>query len=204
MKILDVGCGQNKYPNSIGLDYNPRTGADVIHDLREFPYPFDDNEFDLVYASHLVEHLPDVIPFVEEVFRITKNGGRIKFITPHYTNPDWNCDPTHKNHFSSYSFQTFDAEKRHFKFYSDINLRPVKRYVTVLSLWKVFGLEFLINVDHKLPSLRFLRKFWEHYLCYIMRGKDMYFEFEVIKGENLKEERDGAMKMSQPAETRTK
>ena len=33
MKILDVGCGDNKYEGAIGLDYNPRTSADVIHDL---------------------------------------------------------------------------------------------------------------------------------------------------------------------------
>ena len=32
-KILDVGCGQNKYPGAIGIDSNPRTSADVIHDL---------------------------------------------------------------------------------------------------------------------------------------------------------------------------
>jgi len=47
MKILDVGCGTNKHPGAIGLDYNPRTGADVIHDLNEVPYPFPDDEFDL-------------------------------------------------------------------------------------------------------------------------------------------------------------
>lgn len=180
-KILDVGCGDNKYEGSIGLDYNPRTGADVIHDLRVTPYPFADDEFDMVVAHHVVEHVPDVVEFVEELYRITKPGGTIKFVTPHYTNPDWNCDPTHKNHFSSYSFQTFDATRRHFSFYSNIDMRPKKRYVTVLGLWKAFGLEFLINIDHRFPRLRFLRQFWEHYLCYVFRGKDMYFEFEVIK-----------------------
>jgi len=179
--ILDVGCGKNKYPGSIGLDYNPRTGADVIHDLTDIPYPFADNEFDMVVARHVVEHLPDVVVFVEEIFRITKPGGTIEFVTPHYTNPDWNCDPTHKNHFSSYSFNTFHAEKRHFEFYSNIDLRPRRRYVTVLNLWKTFGLEFLINIDHRFPRLRFFRKFWETYLCYMLRGKDMYFEFEVVK-----------------------
>jgi hypothetical protein len=25
------------------------------------------------------------------------------------------------------------------------------------------------------------RRFWEHYLCYVVRGKVMEFEFEVIK-----------------------
>jgi hypothetical protein len=29
--------------------------------------------------------------------------------------------------------------------------------------------------------MRFPRKFWEHYLNSIFRGKDLYFEFEVVK-----------------------
>ena len=141
----------------------------------------EDNVYKLVIRNPQTgKEITSETPLVKD-FRITKPGGRIKFTTPHYTNPDWNCDPTHKNHFSSYSFQTFDAERRHFDFYSEINLRPVKRYVTTLNLWKALGLEFLINIDHKYPSMRFFRKFWEHYLCYILRGKDMYFEFEVIK-----------------------
>ncbi len=188
-KILDIGCGTNKLEGAIGLDRNPLTGADVIHDLNEFPYPFEDDQFDGVYASHLVEHVPEVIPFMEEVFRITKDGGTVKFITPHYTNPDWNCDPTHLNHFSSFSFQTFDADRRHYAFYTDINLRPVKRYVTLLRLWKMLGIEFLVNIDHKFPGLRFFRRFWEQYLCYMLRGKDIYFEFEVVKGDRKREEK---------------
>jgi hypothetical protein len=36
-KILDVGCGQNKFPGAIGIDANPRSHADVIHDLGNFP-----------------------------------------------------------------------------------------------------------------------------------------------------------------------
>ena len=46
MKIFDVGCGANKTEGAIGLDHNPRTNADVIHDLGELPYPFPDNEFE--------------------------------------------------------------------------------------------------------------------------------------------------------------
>ena len=43
MKVLDVGCGVNKTEGAVGLDSNPRTAADVIHDLGELPYPFADN-----------------------------------------------------------------------------------------------------------------------------------------------------------------
>jgi hypothetical protein len=43
------------------------------------------------------------------------------------------------------------------------------------------GLEFLTNMDQRWPSLRFTRKFWEHYLSFIFRGKELHFEFEVVK-----------------------
>ncbi|MEP6850471.1 MAG: methyltransferase domain-containing protein [Acidobacteriota bacterium] len=180
-KILDVGCGANKMEGAIGLDHNPRTAADVIHDLGQVPYPFADSEFDLVVSTHVVEHVPDIMAFIGELHRITRNGGRIRLVTPHYTNPDWANDPTHRNHINSYTFNTFMPERQVFDFYTDIQLKPVRTYVSLLSLWKAFGIEFVVNLDQKVPSMRFLRKFWEHYLSYIFRGKELQFEFEVVK-----------------------
>src|SRR5688500_3058442 len=77
MKILDVGCGVNKYEGAIGVDYNADTDADVIHDLGQFPYPFADNEFDKIVSFHVIEHVPDVLKLITELYRITKPGGRI-------------------------------------------------------------------------------------------------------------------------------
>ncbi len=181
MKILDVGCGTNKYPGAIGLDANPKTGADVIHDLGIAPYPFPDNEFDQIICRHVVEHIPDVMVFMSELHRITKPGGRISLVTPHYTNPDWPADPTHRNHLNSYSFQYFTRDRRLFPFYTTVELRVVRCYVTLANLWRFLGLQFLVNLDQRWQALRFTRKFWEWYLNLIIRGKDLYFEFEVIK-----------------------
>ncbi|MEP7214334.1 MAG: class I SAM-dependent methyltransferase [Acidobacteriota bacterium] len=183
-KILDVGCGSNKYEGSIGLDNNPKTAADVIHDLGEIPYPFPDSEFDLIVTRHVAEHVPDLMAFVSELYRITKNGGRIRLVTPHYTNPDWATDPTHRNHINSYTFNTFMADRQVFDFYTDVRLRPMKTYVSLLGLWKALGFEFVVNLDQKNYKLRFLRKFWEHYLSYIFRGKELHFEFEVVKNSS--------------------
>jgi hypothetical protein len=72
-------------------------------------------------------------------------------------------------------------ERQVFDFYTDIRLRPVKTYVSLLSLWKALGIEFIVNIDQRFPGMRFLRKFWEHYLSYILRGKELHFEFEVVK-----------------------
>jgi SAM-dependent methyltransferase len=180
-KILDVGCGSNKFEGAIGLDNNPKTSADVIHDLGEIPYPFEDSEFDLIVTRHVAEHVPDLMAFVSELYRITRDGGRIRIVTPHYTNPDWATDPTHRNHINSYTFNTFMADRQVFDFYTDVRLRPVRTYVSLLGLWKALGIEFVVNLDQKNYKLRFLRKFWEHYLSYIFRGKELHFEFEVVK-----------------------
>ena len=182
-KILDVGCGANKTKGAIGLDNNPRTAADVIHDLGVVPYPFPDNEFDLVVSNHVVEHVPDVMAFIGELHRITRNGGRIRLLAPHYTNPDWANDPTHRNHINSYTFNTFIPGRQVFDFYTDIQLKPVRTYVSLSGLWRALGFEFLVNLDQRSPKMRFMRKFWEQYLSYIFRGKELQFEFEVVKGE---------------------
>jgi SAM-dependent methyltransferase len=183
MKILDVGCGANKFKGAIGLDSNPRTAADVIHDLGTFPYPFADNEFDLVVSNHVAEHVPDLMGFVAELHRITRHGGRIRILTPHYTNPDWANDPTHRNHINSFTFNTFLPGRQVFDFYTDIQLKPVRCYVSLLKLWKVLGVELFVNLDQRWPGMRFTRKFWEHYLSFICRGKEIRFEFEVIKAD---------------------
>ena len=179
-KILDVGCGQNKFPGAIGIDANPRSHADVIHDLGNFPFPFDDDQFDEIVCRHVIEHVPDVLSFVNELHRITKAGGRLKIVTPHYSNPDWATDPTHRNHFNSYSFTCFTPSSP-FPFYTQAELRPVRTHVSLANLWRVIGLELLVNLDQRSPSLRFIRKFWEFYLSTIVRGKELSFELEVIK-----------------------
>jgi SAM-dependent methyltransferase len=128
--------------------------------------------------------IPNGVPklsILSELYRITKNGGRIKLLTPHYTNPDWATDPTHRNHFNSYSFNAFIADRQVFDFYTRVKLKPIRTYVSLANLWRALGFEFIVNLDNRFPGLRFTRKFWEHYLCYIFRGKELRFEFEVIK-----------------------
>jgi len=42
-KILDLGCGNRKKEGTIGIDINPNTNADIIHDPNTFPYPFEES-----------------------------------------------------------------------------------------------------------------------------------------------------------------
>jgi SAM-dependent methyltransferase len=180
-RVLDIGCGANKVPGAIGMDINRQTAADVIHDLDDLPYPFEEDQFDEVIGRHVIEHVRDPMAVMIELHRITRHLGRVKLITPHWTNPDFATDLTHRNHLNSYSFRNLTDERAVFPFYTSVRFRQLKAQVTVLNLWKLFGFEIFINLDHRFPALRFTRKFWEQYLNAIVRGKEIHFELEVIK-----------------------
>lgn len=174
-KVLDVGCGIKKYPGSIGLDNNPRTAADVIADLDRLPYPFRDGAFDSLRAIHVIEHVESVMRTMEEFHRVVRNGGTIRIETPHYTDFSSFCDPTHRWHLNSFSFRYFGADNAGYGYYSKVRLREKRVYVKLLKPYKLLGLEFLINASPR------LRRYWEYYFCYVIRGKAMEFEFEVVK-----------------------
>ena len=172
--ILDVGCGRNKRPGAIGIDANRDTAADVIADINGGHLPFRDSTFAKVWAVHVIEHVADVIQTMEEMHRLVRPGGIIVVETPHYTDFSSFCDPTHRWHLNSFSFRYF-TEDGGFSYYSRRRLRERHLRVKLLRLWKLLGFEFAVN-----RSLVF-RKFWEHYLCFVVRGKAMVFEFEVVK-----------------------
>lgn len=110
LKVLDLGCGNNKRPGAIGVDFNERVAVDVIHNLNNFPYPFEDTSFDEIYLDNTLEHLDDVVRVMEEVHRIVKPGGLVKVIVPYFRSPWASIDPTHKHFFTVDSFAYFDPE----------------------------------------------------------------------------------------------
>ena len=56
MKYLNVGCGSRFHSEWINLDSRPSHPDIQFHDLRE-GIPFTDNSFEVVYHSHVLEHL---------------------------------------------------------------------------------------------------------------------------------------------------
>jgi SAM-dependent methyltransferase len=174
---LDVGCGVAKFPGAIGIDKNQRSAADVLCDIDRGALPFRESVFDEVRATHVIEHVADVIATMEEFHRVTRTGGTIFIVTPHYTDFSSFCDPTHRWHLNSFSFYYFYPEGIHGEpsFYSRARMREARVHVRLLCLWRMLGFEFLVN------HARWFRRFWEFYLCFVVRGKVLEFEFEVLK-----------------------
>ena len=175
MRILDVGCGINKLAGAIGIDRNPASRADVICDLDRIPYPFRDSSFDKLQAIHVIEHVSDVIRTMEEFHRLVGAGGEVFIVTPHYTDFSSFCDPTHRWHLNSFSLRYFGEDHGGFGYYTGARFEEVSVRVKLLALWRYLGFELAVNA-----SPRF-RRFWEHYLCYVVRGKVIEWKLRALK-----------------------
>jgi predicted SAM-dependent methyltransferase len=62
--ILDIGCGAHKQPGTIGIDRRPVPGVDVVCDF-ERGLPFRDGSVEAAYSIHSIEHMRDLISFME-------------------------------------------------------------------------------------------------------------------------------------------
>ena len=155
VKILDIGCGRHKTPGAVGIDSNPRSDADVLHDLDSVPYPFPDDEFDLIVGNQVIEHVDDILAVMAELYRIARPGAVIRLDTPHYSDIASYTDPTHRHHLTTESFSYFTGRRTDFDFYSEVRLRPLTVRVTMLKLWRALGFEFLVNLGNRYPSARF-------------------------------------------------
>src|SRR5260221_1748150 len=82
---LNLGCGWHPKPGYINVDYTDVYPADVVHDLDKFPWPFSDNQFELVEMDHVLEHLNDIRGVVAELERIMAPGGLVIIRVPHFS-----------------------------------------------------------------------------------------------------------------------
>ena len=109
---LDLACGNNKVEGYFGVDMVKTDSADAVVDLTQFPWPIESDSADDIVCSHYVEHTPDLIKFMNEVYRILKPGGKIKIIAPYYSSMRCWQDPTHLRAISEASFLYFNKEWR--------------------------------------------------------------------------------------------
>ena len=131
MKILDLGCGDNKVEGAIGLDNIALSEVDIVHDLLHFPYPIKANSFDTIYLRHVIEHfnIDKFNNIMNECYRILNKDGQLFINVPHIFSIAAFTDPTHKQYFTFGSGYFWD-KKYQKSYYSDID-----------SCWELLNVE---------------------------------------------------------------
>jgi len=179
MKILDFGCGNKKFKSKnpkdkvIGLDIVKLPGVDVVYNLDKYPWPFKENEFDMIVSNHVLEHLSDLIKAMEELHRISKPGAILKFNIPYFASSGAFQDPTHKRFFTYRTFEYF-TEESNLNFYTTSRFKIQKRkivfFVTRPLISKI--------VD---PFINAMPRFYERFLSRILPAEQLSVELKVIK-----------------------
>jgi SAM-dependent methyltransferase len=94
---LNLGSGEYPKEGYVNVDYFSIAEPDVRHNLEAFPYPFEDDYFEIIEADHVLEHLNNPFQVMKELFRISADGATIEVRVPHFSRGFTHCD--HKRGF---------------------------------------------------------------------------------------------------------
>ena len=96
------------------------------------------NDFDIVYTSHCLEHVQNIVPLLLDIYRILKKGGHLLIRVPHVSYIDSLGDLTHVRLFS-YSSLDFLFFKYHQQLRNDEIFKLIKRKI-VFGKFYSYGL----------------------------------------------------------------
>jgi len=105
---LNLGAGKDIRPGYLNHDIADLSGIHSVHNLDEYPWPWDDQSFSEVVAIDVLEHLDNFVRSVEEIHRILKPKGSVMIRVPYWNSWCAYADPTHKRGFHEITFQFFD------------------------------------------------------------------------------------------------
>ena len=106
-----------------------RPEIEVAFDLNKFPYPLPDNSMQVIRAFDVLEHLDDVVGFMNECHRIIKQGGVMDLRVCGWRNPNGWVDITHKRLMDVKSMDYFDPTTdlgSQYSFYTDKKWKILK------------------------------------------------------------------------------
>jgi SAM-dependent methyltransferase len=88
-RVLDIGCGLQPYRPMLDASTTEYVGVDRKHELSNptvvgsaEALPFEDESFDVVLSTQVLEHLPDPRRALGEAVRVLKKGGRLILTVP--------------------------------------------------------------------------------------------------------------------------
>lgn len=111
---LNLGCGFNKPDGFVHVDMFEECSPDVVHNLENFPYPFDTDSVDEILFNHSLEHIGQqssiFLKIMQEIYRICRHEAIIKINVPHPRHDNFISDPTHVRAITPMTLKLFDLE----------------------------------------------------------------------------------------------
>lgn len=156
-RTLRLGCGRDTQPGCVNVDIVPLPNVDVVHDLNELPWPFEDAAFGHVECIDILEHVEDVTAAMREIHRVLVPGGTLRVEGPHFTSYTWPTDPTHRrafaiNTFEFYTKSSFMGRDYYFDFaFREVVRRHIRFQRVIYQPWN-WIVEAIVNAHRRVQS----------------------------------------------------
>lgn len=125
--IVEIGCGaQKEHEDSIAIDLIEYRNVELVGAVDEVLPLFPSESVDEIYSRHFLEHVENPQAILCLAAQALRPGGRLEITVPHFSNPYFWSDPTHRRPFGLYSFCYF-AESALFR-------RSVPKYAIIRDL----------------------------------------------------------------------
>lgn len=104
---LNLGCHDAYLDGFVNVDIAEGI-ADQVADLR-LRWPWDDDSIEFIRAFDVIEHLPDKIHTMNELWRVLQPYGTVEIAVPTTDGPGAWQDPTHVSYWNRRSFLYYEA-----------------------------------------------------------------------------------------------
>ena len=183
--VIELGCGPYKTKEAIGIDIFEAKEVDIVANLEDGLQFIPDNSVDKLISKHFLEHVQNLEFLISEIHRILKPGGIHIAIVPHFSNPYYYSDITHKKKFGLYTFDYYASENSKLKrkvpdFYQTKKFEINKRKLIFKSPFffrNYFkkGIQLFVNIGN------YTREFYEECFTGIISCSEIYFEMKALK-----------------------
>ena len=182
--VIELGCGDRKQrSDSIGIDVRDLPGVDLVGNAEDALRTLPDGCARLVASSHFMEHVEDARALLAEIARVLELGGRVEITVPHYSNPYFYSDPTHRRFYGLYTLSYWVHDpllRRRVPHYE----APLPLSLTRADLGfrspKAFPIRRLLKrpVQWAVNATRGTREFYEENLCWLLPCYEIHFALE--------------------------
>lgn len=143
---LNIGCGRNILKGWVNVDKVALPGVDVVTETMHHSLPmFDANTVDEFLLSHVIEHIHEPLPLMQELHRLAKPGALATIRTPYGSSDDAWEDPTHVRPYFPHSFGYFSQP---FYWRADYGYR---------GDWRVVRVQLLVDSPCEMAMIRMAR-----------------------------------------------
>ena len=181
MRILDVGCGNNKYKEEgakvYGIDIGKTPDVDKVWDGEKDRIPYPDNYFDKIVSFGALEHIGNFKNVMEEIWRVAKPKAKVIIVVPYFRS-GWAFSENHKLFFKIDSFQYLQPDHYgNWDYKARFNILKNKLDMIMDDKSHV---KFL-RIFNPLINLPIIKILFSELLSHIIIPQKLYFELEVVK-----------------------